>query len=86
MEKNYQTFIGIDVSKNKLDYCIIDGSNISTAVFGIINNNTKEINKFICTIKKKCKCNEQVLICLENTGVYSMPLCYWLQSNEMHYW
>jgi len=83
MKKNYQTFIGIDVSKSKLDYCIID--NLGKLQFGIIANTAKDIGKFIRAIKKKYG-NEQVLFCLENTGVYSMPLCYWLQNNGMDYW
>ena len=86
MEKNYQTFVGVDVSKDKLDYCIINKINNFVPQFGIITNNAKEINKLITKIKKKYPGNEHVLFCLENTGSYSMPLCYWLQSNEVHYW
>ena len=83
MKKNYQTFVGIDVSKEKLDFCIINNTDNSTTHFGIIGNNAKEITKFISSIRKKY---ESVLFCLENTGVYSMPLCYWLQSKTMDYW
>ena len=87
MEKNHCTFIGIDVSKAKLDYCIIDGkTNNSSPQFGIIGNNAKEINKFIVSVKKKYINFEQVLFCLEHTGIYGMPLCYWLQTSEAHYW
>ena len=86
MKKNYCTFVGIDVSKEKLDYCIISNSNISKPQFGIITNNSKGINKFIAGIKNKHSANEQVLFCLENTGVYSMPVSYWLQFNGIDYW
>lgn len=84
MEKKYETFIGIDVSKSKLDYCIMELSDLKTLQFGIIDNNAKSINKFIGMIKKKY--GNQSLFCLENTGVYSMPLSYWLQEKEMDYW
>jgi len=87
MKKNYYTFIGIDVSKEKLDYCIISNDTInSSPQFGIIGNTSKEINKFIASVKKKNINFEHVLFCLEHTGVYGMPLCYWLQSAEAHYW
>lgn len=86
MKKDYQTFIGIDVSKQKLDYYIINLSNINVPQIGIIANNAKGTNQFIRLIKKQNFCFEQTLFCLENTGVYSMPLCYWLQLNKIDYW
>ncbi len=83
MKKNYQVFIGIDVSKGKLDYCMI---NSNSERFGIIANQAKAITAFIKSLKKNnCKASE-VLFCLENTGVYSMPICYWLQANGLDYW
>lgn len=84
MKKEYETFIGIDVSKAKLDYCIIQRSNCMNTQFGIIDNNAKSINNFINQITKQYPAN--VLFCLENTGIYSMPISYWLQHNEMDYW
>ncbi len=83
MKKNYQTIIGVDVSKSKLDYCIILSDDFEKTHFHITDNNAKGIIKFITGIKKKCS---DVLFCLENTGVYSMPLCYWLQEMEVDYW
>lgn len=84
MKKNYELFIGIDVSKSKLDYCIVHSSNFNQMQFGIIVNNAKSIKKFIISIKKQY--STKVLFCLENTGVYSMPLSYWLQESETDYW
>ena len=84
MKKKYETFIGIDVSKTKLDYCIFHLSDLKLAKFGIIDNNAKSITKFINSIKKQC--SSQVLFCFENTGVYGMPLSYWLQEKEMDFW
>ena len=86
MKKNYLFFVGIDVSKDKLDYCIVDVHSIDKPEFGIIANNAKAIIKFIQRIKKRGIIDEQLLFCLENTGVYSMPICYWLQSNSLDYW
>lgn len=86
MKKNYQIFVGIDVSKNKLDYCIVTDPTAPKHQFGIVANNEKGIKQLISLVKKVNTNNTQTLYCLENTGVYSMPLCYWLQAAEENYW
>jgi len=86
MKKNYQTFIGVDVSKSKLDFCIVTEPSSGQHQFGIISNDEKGIKNFLSNLKKKNLSNESVLFCLENTGVYSMPLCCWLQANHFDYW
>ena len=84
MQKDYSVFIGLDVSKDKLDYCITTKED-KQHDFGMLSNHAKAINSFLKSLLKKHKSNE-LLFCLENTGVYSMPLCYWLQANGFDYW
>lgn len=87
MKKNYQIFVGIDVSKSKLDYCIVNAaSEKDKHKFGVIANTAKSIVSFIKQLGKKVHQDEAILFCLENTGVYSMPLCFWLQQNNCDYW
>lgn len=86
MKKNHQTFVGIDVSKEKLDYCIVNAGTINQQQFGVVSNKARAIIKFIHTLKTKYANGGDLLFCLENTGVYSMPVCYWLQANELDYW
>lgn len=86
MKKNYQIIVGIDVSKAKLDYCISAAPGYSSYRFGLISNNEKGIRQLIDLFQKKDTDNHTVLFCLENTGVYSMPVCYWLQANNFDYW
>jgi transposase len=83
--KKYQFFVGIDVAKNKLDICIINDPNSNKHLFSVAANDAKGIAKLIAFVNKQVA-REQVLFCLENTGVYSMPLCYWLQKNKLDYW
>ncbi|MEG5073119.1 transposase [Microcoleus sp. B3-D2] len=86
MKKNYGIFIGVDVSKVKLDYCIIDKESMQYD-YGSLSNTAKGINAFLSLLSKKLKGNkEDILFCLENTGVYSMPICYWLQTGHFDYW
>ena len=84
MKKNYQIFIGVDVSKSKLDYCIVTDPASTQYEFGILPNNEKGIKGFLFILKKKVP-NQSVIFCLENTGIYSMPICYWLQVNTFDY-
>ena len=86
MKKNYQVFIGIDVSKNKLDFCILEQADVIKKKSGIIANTQTGIRQLFTLLKKKGIELQSVLFCLENTGVYSMPLCYWLQAKGFDYW
>lgn len=86
MKKNYQFFVGIDVSKEKLDYCIVSDATSSQHQFGIVSNTEKGIRQLLAALKKSNITKAETLFCLENTGVYSMPLCYWLQKNQFDYW
>jgi transposase len=85
MKKNYQIFIGIDVSKSKLDYCVITDPASTQHQFGIVANTEKGIKQLIATLKKNF-IFEDIIFCLENTGVYSMPFCYWAQHFKIDYW
>ena len=85
MKKNYQIFVGIDVSKSKLDYCVVNDPFSTKHHFGIISNNEKGIKQLITGLKNKYISSE-VIFCLENTGVYSMPICYWAQHFKIDYW
>ncbi len=86
MKKSYGIFIGVDVSKAKLDYCMVDQATMQYD-FGCLSNTAKGIATFLSTLSKKLKGKkEDILFCLENTGVYSMPICYWLQAGQFDYW
>jgi hypothetical protein len=66
-EKDYQFFIGLDVSKDKIDYCITTGTESSNE-FGLFPNTAKGINGFIKMLSKKVSMDCSVF-CLENTGI-----------------
>lgn len=86
MKKTYQIFVGVDVSKSKLDYCIVNESAQNKHQFGVIANTMKAICSLIKGVSSNPTTMQNVLFCLENTGVYSMPICYWLQANNCDYW
>ena len=70
--KNYLFYVGIDISKLKLDINILDVSSLKSEHF-VVENNIKSISLFIKSLSKKIDIN-QTLFCCENTGVYTNHL------------
>lgn len=70
--KNYLFYVGIDISKLKLDINILDVSSLKSEHF-VVENNIKGITSFIKNLNKKIDVN-QTLFCCENTGIYTNHL------------
>ena len=66
-KKNYQFFIGIDISKRFFDVAIINGDGTTSYVF---ENTKKGTNAFIRLLNNQKISLENTLICMEHTGVY----------------
>jgi len=86
--KKFNYFIGIDVSKLKLDITVLCQFDNKTEkiYYQIIDNNEKSILFFL---KKQLKDKMQVtntLFCFEDTGIYSMPLACVLSEQQVNYW
>lgn len=70
MDKFY--FIGIDVSKKKLDICVMYGSKV--LIEEQVTNSTKGVTQAIKHIKKELDItNDMFIICAEHTGQYTYP-------------
>ena len=52
LKKNYQIFISVNVSKSKLDHCIVTDSTAIKDQFGIISNNEEGIKQLNTLVKK----------------------------------
>ena len=78
-------FIGIDVSKDTLDFSIVvDGKNMQHYK---IKNNSKEIKATITKIFKAFSATiDDTIFCMEHTGLYNLPLVKWLQSQQAKIW
>ena len=72
--KRYQKYIGIDVSKKKLDFFIPDESSNRPIESGVITNDDAGFRKLASLAKGK-----DALLCCEPTGGYEVPLV-----NYMH--
>ena len=84
--KNYKLTIGIDVSKAKLDVTFILDSRSNHHLHFIVSNDEKGIKQIIKELKKKKIELKDCLFCYENTGIYSMPLSFYLNELTVDYW
>ena len=79
-------FLGIDVSKKELAYCLSKGPEgiVST---GSVDNNSKDISSFLKkTLKSNAIPKEQLLVCAEFTGVYSNILAWTCVEEGITLW
>jgi len=81
--KNY--FIGIDVSKKTLDLALHSLEGKLNCNHIVIENNAKGF-KIMLTWLKKLKINHQdVLICMEHTGIYANKVVDFLETKNIAY-
>jgi transposase len=80
--KDYQIFVGIDVSKEKLDICAFHGSSPEDQKFLVIENNLPGFRKLLTWLKKL---KGSAVVCLEHTGMYALPVCTFLSEKQIHY-
>jgi|SRR5690606_4000059 len=78
--KKYALFVGVDISKNSLDICLLYADNLKESRHYTIANTPKAIVSFL----KKYAATE-VLFCMEDTGVYGIPLCQALENADRDY-
>jgi transposase len=84
--KKYTIFVGIDVSKSKLDIRIIADISATSHPHFVVANSEKGIKELIRLLKREKIEMSNVLFCFENTGIYSMPLAIYFSSEKLDYW
>lgn len=82
MKKEF--IIGIDVSKDKLDACLLAFGSSDPVEEKIIRNLKTDITKHFQRICKKYE-KEKLFVCLEHTGYYGLQLCVVLQQLGIDY-
>lgn len=74
-------YIGVDVSKNKLDIAVFKGKDFG--YHQIIGNNNDEINKFLKGLKELEGFSlSNAVFCMEHTGIYNNPLLVCLHKKK----
>lgn len=84
--KKYELIAGIDVSKLKLDVNFLLTNDPAHTNHFIVKNNKKGLQELLNRLNKLKIDLKQVLFSYEDTGVYSMPLCYFLTKQGLDYW
>ena len=83
---NYSFFIGVDVSKETLDFALI--ANNAVQFHLQVSNDKAGIEQFIKQAKKQNKLFsfENSLFCMEHTGIYNNPLLNYLLPKKANVW
>jgi len=84
--KNYLFYVGIDISKSKLDVVILEKQSPNMSNHFIVENNLKGVKGILKSLIKQKIDLTTVLFCCENTGVYTFPLSSHLSDENLDYW
>ena len=83
MELHY--FVGIDVSKETLDFTVLKG--VDRLFHMQVSNSAAGIKSFIKQLKSLYKVSlQECLFCLEHTGIYNNPLLDYFEKNKCNVW
>lgn len=87
--KKYTLFIGVDISKQWIDVSLTTDGDKSNMPHNQFDNTQKGFKKMLQWLKElvdKERCLKQHwLFCMEYTGVYTIPLSYFLQKQGIDY-
>ncbi len=86
--QSYVFFIGIDMSKAWFDASLTIDGQIETMAHRRFDNTKAGFELFLKWIRahfNKRKLNPSFLFCMEHTGVYTLPLCHFLQKKHLHF-
>ena len=70
--------VGIDISKDVLDYCILKSVDFSVVGRGVVENNKKAISSWL----KKFS-SESIIVSMEHTGHYGALLAWLLSERKI---
>lgn len=84
--KNYLFYVGVDISKSKLDVVLLKKEEPNVTNHFIVENNLKGVKEIFKNLKKQKIDLSSVLFCCENTGVYTFPLSSSLSESNLDFW
>lgn len=87
MSANITNFIGIDISKLKVDVAIIINNDKSSIVSETFENNVGGMKKLSSFIEKMHQLDlSQTIFCMEHTGIYNRCLLNYLTEKQCLIW
>jgi len=87
MSANITNFIGIDISKLKVDVAIIINNDKSSIVSETFENNLEGMKKLSSFIEKKHQLDlSHTIFCMEHTGIYNRCILNYLTEKQCMIW
>jgi transposase len=83
--KQITNFIGIDISKKTLDFCLIEEDGVLKEI-NIDNQEEAIVNTLKSLFEEQKLTVENTLICAEHTGHYTNTLSDVMRSNKYLFW
>lgn len=80
----FNNIIGIDISKNTFDVALLINNKLNDS--NIFSNNLEGFKKLILWLKSKNTNSNNILFCMEKTGIYSIKLSNFLSKNKYKIW
>lgn len=78
-------FVGIDVSKLSIDVYILNPRELKGGIHFKVSNSFDGINNLTTRLPQELLSEDEIFFCFEDTGVYSMPLCYFFEERSLSY-
>lgn len=86
LQHSYAFILGIDVSKESLDVCLIKTAD-GHMLYLKLNNNMQGYQKMKAWLKEHgCEAEADLLVCLEHTGLYTRKLVNYLLGRGVAVW
>jgi len=82
----FNHFVGIDISKKTFDAAIIVGSNTDSIKHQAFKQNAEGFTEFLDWLAYYKVTNDDVLICMEHTGLYTYGLIDFLEAASLNVW
>jgi transposase len=82
----YTWVLGIDVSKESIDACLIRTSDGQLMESKFHNNLSGFRHLKRWCKEQQCECDSSTLCCMEHTGLYTRLLVHYLLSRDVHVW
>lgn len=76
-------FIGVDISKDVLDICLLTGENCTDSTHIQVSNDIKGFKKVASLLKNQDFALKDCAFCMEHTGVYGLLFFAWLSKKEV---
>jgi len=81
----FKWFVGIDISKKTLDSTLFENGNNKKSPHKQFNNDGKGHQTLVKWLGSQGVSLDEVLFCMEHTGVYGLNLAVFLEKNELVY-